>query len=75
MVVRSITQRLIFWFSCLSSTGNAALAENGHEQLNKQNIKTSILDIDDALNSLHKHLGFSETKVKVKNTLIVELYA
>jgi len=70
-----MTQGLVFWFSGLSGAGKTTLAENVHERLNKQNIKTSILDGDDVRNRLHKHLGFSEAEIKENNALIIGLCA
>ena len=68
-------QGMIFWFSGLSGAGKTTLAESVREGLNKQNIKTSILDGDDVRNRLHKHLGFSEADIKENNTLIARLCA
>ena len=66
---------IILWFTGLSGAGKSTVAERLLTRLQESNFSVQIIDGDKVRTTRHRHLGFSESDIKINNVLIANLCA
>ena len=66
---------IILWFTGLSGAGKSTVAERLLTRLQESNFSVQIIDGDKVRTTRHRHLGFSESDIKINNELIANLCA
>jgi len=66
---------IILWFTGLSGAGKSTAAERLLTRLQESNFSVQIIDGDKVRTTRHRHLGFSESDIKINNVLIANLCA
>ena len=65
----------VLWFTGLSGAGKTTVAERLLTLLQESNFSVQIIDGDKVRTTHHRHLGFSESDIKINNVLIANLCA